>query len=81
MGKGEWVKGEANGLRPVVIEKEMGLRDAAACWPPRPAADGSRVCRCCSSSCSLHGLAHGTKVTNGNFRLFHLFLSLVGGKS
>jgi len=36
------VKGEGNGLRPVVIEKEMELRD------------GSRVCRCCSSSCSLH---------------------------
>src|SRR5437868_12682021 len=53
MAKEEWVKGEANGLRPVVIEKEMELRDAAACWPPHPAADGSRVCRCCSSSCPL----------------------------
>src|SRR5580700_5283496 len=50
--KGEWVKGMVSALWVM-----RGRPDAAASLPPRPGADGSRVCVCFGSFCSSQEFA------------------------
>src|SRR5437660_5455959 len=51
-------KGQVNGFRLVVRQRKSNCRrDAAASLPPRPSADGSRVCSCSGSFCLPQELA------------------------